>query len=218
MNNEWEVDRDIIRQVMCEDVRGRKTNKNKDWMSHGTWDKVEERRKIKEKYLRSIIDRTGGTDVDIRTRIFKARQALAMLKLVLKIICRKHQNSNFQHQCKISPFLWCRNLETYSRGTTSNPGFYQQLPAPNCKFWWEETISTKCLWERTNQELAIRQLKRRSWQWIGHTLRKHVGTITRQALEWNPQGHRRPGRQFHSWRRSRHKEMEKIGYTWNEAK
>ncbi|XP_052080696.1 craniofacial development protein 2-like [Mytilus californianus] len=48
MNNEWKVERDIIKEV-CEDVLGRKTNKKKDWISHGTWDKVEERRKMKEK-------------------------------------------------------------------------------------------------------------------------------------------------------------------------
>ncbi|CAC5366722.1 unnamed protein product [Mytilus coruscus] len=48
INNEWEVGRDIIKEV-CEDVLGRKTNKKKDWMSHETWDKVEERRKMKEK-------------------------------------------------------------------------------------------------------------------------------------------------------------------------
>ncbi|VDH91721.1 Hypothetical predicted protein, partial [Mytilus galloprovincialis] len=46
INNEWEVGRDI--KEVCEDVLGRKTNKKKDWMSHGTWDKVEERRKMKE--------------------------------------------------------------------------------------------------------------------------------------------------------------------------
>ncbi|CAC5408747.1 unnamed protein product [Mytilus coruscus] len=48
INNEWEVGRDIIKEV-CEDVLGRKTNQKKDWMSHGTLDKVEERRKMKEK-------------------------------------------------------------------------------------------------------------------------------------------------------------------------
>ncbi|XP_071137229.1 uncharacterized protein [Mytilus edulis] len=47
INNEWEVGRDIIKEV-CEDVLGRKTNKKKDWMSHGTCDKVEERTKMKE--------------------------------------------------------------------------------------------------------------------------------------------------------------------------
>ena len=43
----------------------------------------------------------------------------------------------------------------------------------------------KPLVARTNQEPATKQLKRRTWQWLGHTLRKLVGTITRQTLEWN---------------------------------
>nr|KAG5703672.1 hypothetical protein BaRGS_002546 [Batillaria attramentaria] len=33
------------------------------------------------------------------------------------------------------------------------------------------------------------QVRRRKWRWVGHTLRKEPGcNITRQALEWNPQG------------------------------
>ena len=35
-------------------------------------------------YLGSIMERTGGTDADIRTRISKARQFFAMLKPVWK--------------------------------------------------------------------------------------------------------------------------------------
>ncbi|VDI07663.1 Hypothetical predicted protein [Mytilus galloprovincialis] len=65
-------------------------------------------------YLGSIMDRTGGTDADIRTRISKARQAFAMLKPV--------------------------------------------------------------------------------WKLTAFTENTKIRTITRQALEWNPQGHRRPGR------------------------
>lgn len=30
-------------------IRGKKTNKKKEWMSDATWQKVEERRKMKEK-------------------------------------------------------------------------------------------------------------------------------------------------------------------------
>ena len=32
------------------------------------------------------------------------------------------------------------------------------------------------------------------WKWIGHTLRKPLFNITRQALTWNPQGKRKRGR------------------------
>ncbi|CAC5395900.1 unnamed protein product [Mytilus coruscus] len=135
-------------------------------------------------YLGSIMDRNGGTDADIRTRISKARQAFAMLKPVWK-------STAFTENTKIRIF---------------------NTNVKSVLFYGAET------WRLTAGEPAIKQLKRRTWQWIGHTLRKPVGSITRQALEWNPQGHRRPGRPFHSWRRSRRKELEEIGYTWSEAK
>ncbi|XP_071177411.1 uncharacterized protein [Mytilus edulis] len=166
------------------------------------------------------MDRTGGTDADTRTRISKARQAFAMLKLVWK-------STAFTENTKIRIFNTnVKSVLFYGAETWRlTAGIQHQIQVfinkclrQICKFWWPETISNKCLWERTNQEPATKQLKRRTWQWIGHTLRKPVGTINRQALEWNPQGHRRPGRPFHSWRRSRHKELEEIGYTWTESK
>jgi hypothetical protein len=38
------------------------------------------------------------------------------------------------------------------------------------------------------------QIKRRKWNWIGHTLPKEAGTI-----DWNPQGYRRRGRPKRTW-------------------
>ena len=40
-----------------------------------------------------------------------------------------------------------------------------------------------------------------SFRWIGHTLRKEYGEITKAALLWNPQGSRKRGRPKNSWRR-----------------
>ncbi|RUS77407.1 hypothetical protein EGW08_014826 [Elysia chlorotica] len=38
------------------------------------------------------------------------------------------------------------------------------------------------------------EIMKRKWGWIGHTLRKPASNITRQALDWNPQGKRKVGR------------------------
>ena len=38
------------------------------------------------------------------------------------------------------------------------------------------------------------QLKRRKWNWIGHTLLKEARGIEKTALDWDPQGYRRRGR------------------------
>ena len=59
---------------------------------------------------------------------------------------------------------------------------------------WPEVISNEQLWGRAHQSRIHENIKRRKWKWIGHTLRKPENSITRSALEWNPQGFRRKGR------------------------
>ena len=48
----------------------------------------------------------------------------------------------------------------------------------------------------------------RKRRWIGHTLWKPKHNITRQALQWNPQGKRGRGRPRNTWRRDLIAEME----------
>ncbi|VDI76574.1 Hypothetical predicted protein [Mytilus galloprovincialis] len=83
---------------------------------------------------------------------------------------------------------------------------------------WPNTISNKELWERTRQEPIERTITTRRWKWIGHTLRKSNTNVTRQALDWNPQGHRKRGRPKSTWRRDLTSDLQKIGKTWGEAK
>ena len=48
---------------------------------------------------------------------------------------------------------------------------------------------------RINKQKPIEiKIKRRKWNWIGHTLRKEAGAIEKTVLDWNPQGYRRRGR------------------------
>ena len=82
---------------------------------------------------------------------------------------------------------------------------------------WPEKIRNEDLW-RTGQKPLEFELKRRAWQWIGHTLRKPGGCIAKTALEWNPQGKRRRGRPRQSWRRTRMAELDQQGTTWAAAK
>ena len=58
---------------------------------------------------------------------------------------------------------------------------------------WPEMIPNEDLWEQVGQEPVAKQILKRKWGWIGHTLRKPASSITRQALTWNPQGKRKTG-------------------------
>ena len=58
------------------------------------------------------------------------------------------------------------------------------------------------------------QLRRRKWNWFGHTLRKSGDSIAKQALQWAAQGHRKCGRWVSGtaggrWRRQRRAELDR---------
>jgi hypothetical protein len=68
------------------------------------------------------------------------------------------------------------------------------------KIWWPR--SNQELWQLTGQININEEVKRRKCGWIVHTLRKDEREICHSALEWNPQGKRKPGRPKTSWRRT----------------
>jgi hypothetical protein len=57
---------------------------------------------------------------------------------------------------------------------------------------WTDKITNEELWRITQQKPIESQIKRRKWNWIGHTLRKEVGAS--RSLDWNPHVYRRRGR------------------------
>ena len=85
------------------------------------------------------------------------------------------------------------------------------------KIKWTDKITNEELWRITQQKSIENQIKRRKWNWIGHTLRKETGAIEKTALDWNPQGHRRKGRPKRTSRRT-DDEIRGTGRSWNEVK
>ena len=74
------------------------------------------------------------------------------------------------------------------------------------------------LWDKAKQTPIETEIRNRKWGWIGHTLRKPASNITRQALDWNPQGKRKVGRPKQTWRRSTDAEIKAAGTTWAELR
>jgi hypothetical protein len=54
--------------------------------------------------------------------------------------------------------------------------------------WRPNIISNKDLCRLTGQEDINLEIRKRTFRWIGHTLRKEDGEIHKAALLWNPQG------------------------------
>ena len=60
---------------------------------------------------------------------------------------------------------------------------------------WPEVISNEELWRRAEENEISVQIRRRKWNWIGHTLREGQDTIEREVMDWNPQVNGKEGGQ-----------------------
>jgi hypothetical protein len=84
--------------------------------------------------------------------------------------------------------------------------------------YWPDQISNSALWKRTNHPRIDLQVRKHKWGWLGHTLRKSSVDLTRQDLEWNPQGKRSTGRPKNTWQRTMLEEAKEINKTWWRSK
>ncbi|CAH8869001.1 unnamed protein product [Trichobilharzia szidati] len=139
-------------------------------------------------YLASIVSTTGGTDEDVRLRIGKARNTFINLKPIWKsssLSLHQQQNSDFQYKRQVSQFFFTdQKLGQCVTKNISNS--LLQTFINNCllsilKIRWPERITNKKLWEKTKQEPIAKQICRRKWRWIRHSLRRPLGDIARQA-------------------------------------
>ena len=83
---------------------------------------------------------------------------------------------------------------------------------------WPEVVSNEQLWDKTKQTPIETEIRKRKWGWIGHMLRKPASNITRQALDWNPQGKSKVGHTKQTWRRSTDAEIKAAGTNMGRAK
>ena len=148
-------------------------------------------------YLGSNISLEGGADRDVELRIGKARHAFRILRPIWL-------SSQLSSNTKILIFntnvksVLLYGSETWK--TTKSLQSKLQVFVNKClryilKIWWPNKITNEELWRKTNQEDITSTIRRRKWNCKGHTLRRDSATnITRQALDYNPQGKRKRGR------------------------
>ena len=60
------------------------------------------------------------------------------------------------------------------------------------------------------------QIKKRKYRWIGHTLRRPITEVQREALTWELEGSRRRGAPKLTWRRKLTSELRELDKTWEE--
>jgi hypothetical protein len=84
------------------------------------------------------------------------------------------------------------------------------------KIWWPKVISNEKLWEMNKQININKDIRKRKFGWIGHTLRKDDSELCKAALQWNPQCTRGRGRPRNLWRRTTLNESGK--HSWSDLR
>jgi hypothetical protein len=170
-------------------------------------------------YLGSVLDKEGGTDRDVTARIGKARASFIMLKNIWasKELSIKTKLRIFNSNVKSVLLYGCETWRTTKTIQRKLQTFVNSCLRRIYNIRWPERVRNEELWQRAGMEPVEKQVRRRKWGWIGHTLRKPNTNTTRRALQWNPQGKRRKGRPRNSWRRTTDAELLEKGVSWNEV-
>ena len=173
----------------------------------------------KASLLASIITESGGTEVDVKGRIGKARLVFNTLRPVWNAtpISTKTKQRIFTTNVIATLLYGSETWKVTQALSNKLQSFVNKCLRKILRIHWPEKISNEELWSRTGQEHIPTVIARRKWAWIGHTLRIPVTDTTKQALKWNPQGKRKVGRPAKTWRRSIEEEMKKANISWNTA-
>ena len=160
-------------------------------------------------YLDSIVDKqgrgggggSGGTDVDAKVRIGRApflqmKNTWASPDLTINIRIRIF-NTTVKSVLLYEAETRRTTAATLKKIQTLINTYVRRI----FRIRWPETISNRELWKRIKQQPEEDYIPQRRWSWIGHTLRKPMTCIARQALAWNPQEKRKRGRPRNTWRR-----------------
>ena len=169
-------------------------------------------------YLGSVVDKTGGTERDIKARIVKARKAFVLLKNIwrakdIKTLTKfRIFNTNVKSVLLYGSETWKMTKALQNKIQT----FVNNCLRRILNIRWQDKVRNEEIWRRADQVLLDTQIKERKWRWIGHTLRKPENNIARQAMTWNPQGKRKQGRPKNTWRRDVMKDLAERKHTWKD--
>ena len=168
-------------------------------------------------YLGSIIDKDGGTEAEIKSRIGKAQAAFLSLTNIWKTrdISLRTKLRIFNSNVKSVLLYGCETWKASSGCLQRIQVFINKCLRKLLRIKWMDRIPNDEVHRKTRQFSVAGEIGRRRWRWIGHTLRKSDSSITKKALDWNPQGKRSRGRPCGTWRSVMKENIKRSGKAWN---
>ena len=165
-------------------------------------------------HLGSVLDKLGGTEVDIKRRLALARIAFTRLqniwrsgrfsqKTKLRIL-----NSNVLSVLLYGAEMW----RVTSTDLNKVDVFHRSCLRRVLRRFWPYHLSNEELYKATGTTPVSALIRERRWRWIGHILRTSPNNISRTALTWAPEGKRRRGRPRETWRRTAEKERNQLAF------
>ncbi|VDP47328.1 unnamed protein product [Schistosoma margrebowiei] len=134
-------------------------------------------------YLGSIIDEQGGSDADVKARIGKAKAAYLQLRNVWnsKQLSTNTKVRIFNTNVKTVLLYVAKTWRTTKAIIQKIQVFINSCLRKILRIRWPDTICNNVLWERTNQIPAEEEIRKKSWKWIGHTLRKAFNCVKKTS-------------------------------------
>ena len=171
-------------------------------------------------YLGSIIDEEGGTVAEVKSRIGKAQASFRSLSKVwrTKDISLRTKLKIFNSNVKAVLLYGCETWNASPSCIKRIQTFINKCLRKLLGIRWTDKITNEEVWRRTGECAVGDEVGRRRWRWIGHTLRKTGNSITKKALDWNPQGKRSRGRPRSTWKRVVERDVLRGRRTWNNIK
>ena len=134
-----------------------------------------------------MVSENGGKEEDVASRIKKANGVFVQLFPVWRDhnILKRVKIRIFNTNVKSVLLYACKTWKTGNQISRRKQIFVNKCLRRIMNIKWTDKITNEELWRITKQKPTENQIKRRKWNWIGHTLRKEVGAIQKTALDWN---------------------------------
>lgn len=141
-------------------------------------------------YLGVTVNKEGGTNEEIRTRIAKAQNCFCRLNNVWrssKLVSSTKLNL-FNALVKSVLLYGCETWKLTKAQNNKLDAWQNKCLRKILQIYWPYTISNVQLYSQTRQMPLQNTIRNRRWKWVGHVLRMPPNGIPAVALTWAPEG------------------------------